>query len=299
MRVGELVAEQLHRGGEKLPRIGLGQLRQLITPHFPWLAPDPLIGLAGVGVVAEGDKLLAIAQQLNFLIVYRLQNTTAHAMTGRGIALRRDKVRGDLLEGRIGAERDRELGCVADADQHLAAPLEVFPYQRLDRLGGLRIVDVNVERRRQARDEACALVPTPGLDLGVGDGGLLLPLFGHWLLACDGNRRKARTAETLSLFREHLARGFTRVSIFVIRAAPSVTILMRGLGVASAEAVFVQHKRALRTCEFLEVRCLEGLGCSFLLLGLLHVPSVSVGSCELFQVAQAPAIELRPSPVSG
>ena len=44
------------------------------------------------------------------------------------------------------------LGCVADADQHLAALLEVFPYQRLDRLGGLRIVDVNVERRRQARD---------------------------------------------------------------------------------------------------------------------------------------------------
>ena len=63
--VAEPVTEQLRHVLDKVLRFGLGELGELITPDLTWIATDPPIWLACVGVNAEGDELLAVAQQFN------------------------------------------------------------------------------------------------------------------------------------------------------------------------------------------------------------------------------------------
>jgi hypothetical protein len=78
--IAKPVTEQLRDVVDEPTRLGLGDLGKLIAPDLTGLAADPPIWLACVGVNAEGDELLAVAQQFNFLIDHGLQNTATYAM---------------------------------------------------------------------------------------------------------------------------------------------------------------------------------------------------------------------------
>jgi hypothetical protein len=152
----------------------------------PWFATKPFIRLVCLWMLAVDDELLAVAQELEFL----------------DAAVGGDDVGDDLLERRVGAEQDRPLWSFADAHEDVAALLEAFAHQVLDRTRRLFIDDVEVERRHQPREatgiDGVGPDLVPQRDHVARDHREFLPLFQRRRFAEQGDRHVAARAELKS-----------------------------------------------------------------------------------------------------
>jgi hypothetical protein len=148
---------------------------KIAAPGFEQRAVKPLVWTPRVGMNAIDDDLLAVAEELDFFA---------------RSAGSRDEIDGDFGKGSGCSEGDRTLGPVAEPRDDRAALAEAVARQILDCLRGVGIKDVNVERRREPRQDASVLRrwvrPAPEGDFLAGGFFTLLPRLEGRDFAVDG-----------------------------------------------------------------------------------------------------------------
>jgi hypothetical protein len=126
------------------------------------------------------DKLLAVAEELKLR---------------RFAAAWRDQLHCELLEWRASAERNSELRRVANPAEHGAAILKPFLDAIEHRAAGGAISDIDIERRRVARQAAGVAVvrpdPVPQQDFLLVGVVAFLPFIHHRPFAVARQRRVA------------------------------------------------------------------------------------------------------------
>src|SRR5262249_50153873 len=113
-------------------------VRQFFARRVGKFTAVPTIWLLRVGMYPGSDPLLTITE--NFDLLLR--------------AIRRFKQARELAEWFIGSQRDQSLWWLSESNQNEAALFEVLARQRLDRLGGVLDLDVDVESRCALGDDA-------------------------------------------------------------------------------------------------------------------------------------------------
>src|SRR5262245_46308854 len=96
--VSEFVDELINRGVNELACLFLADTWQILSRDLSWLAAVPVVTLLRFGVGAEGNNLLAVAKEFDFL----------------GAPVRGDNAGDDLAERLIGAEGNCALGRFAN-----------------------------------------------------------------------------------------------------------------------------------------------------------------------------------------